>query len=51
MFRLPDPNRVLVPKRYTPVMQEMEDMSKAKAIDDAAYIYSRHWSKFRRIGL
>jgi hypothetical protein len=41
MFRLPDPNRVLVPKRYTPVMQEMEDMSKAKAIDDAALAYDQ----------
>jgi len=25
MFRLPDPERVLVPKRYTPVMQDIED--------------------------
>ena len=25
MFRLPDPEQVLVPKRYTPVMQDIED--------------------------
>jgi hypothetical protein len=41
MFRLPDPDTVLTPSRYKPVMQAMEERAQARAADAAAAAYDQ----------
>jgi hypothetical protein len=41
MFRLPDPDTVLTPTRYKPVVQAMEERAQARAADAAAAAYDQ----------